>query len=143
VNRDLLLRWHMQRQHLPPQPCVDFLLNWTCRRQPVGLKERIKGCLLPKHMERAHCLLWMALIHSVPCCLPSIALTLYQLFWSLCLFLVTSFTLLSHPRKNAVRVPATVLNKTWQWLRIYMKVVIAFQSSTIIESSSLKIWKYS
>lgn len=47
--------------------------------------------------------------------------------------------------KNAARVPATVLDGTWKWLRIWVNVVITCQSSwhDCMESSSLQLWKYS
>ena len=123
----------------------DFLLSWTCRRQPVGLKGGGKGWLHPKHRERLNTLSSMDGIHPFSSLLPPDTPPKrcpYPLptILNLLVFLVTSFTLLSHLRKNAARVP--VLNKTWKWLRIYMKEVIICQSSTVIESSSQEIWRY-
>lgn len=47
-----------------------FQLSWTWRRQPVGLKEEKRDISSQITWQGwTHCLLWMRLICSAPCCL--------------------------------------------------------------------------
>lgn len=124
------------------EPGEDSLWDWSGRKGMSPAQITWRGW--------THCLPWMKLNCLAPCCLqtpPPKAVSPCPSHLPATLTSVPASVYQLHSvltaRKDAARVPATVLDGTWKWLRISVNVVVTCQSSGGIESSSLQLWKYS